>query len=52
MRMNKQKTKGLQLLLTQYRKMFRIPENFNYYSAEDYKRAERLFLKHMLKGCP
>lgn len=47
-----QKEKGLQLLLTKYRKMFRIPENYNYYSSEDYKKAEKLFLKHMLKGNP
>ena len=44
--------KGLQLLIAQYRKNFRIPENLDYYSVEDYKKAEKLFLKHMLKGSP
>lgn len=44
------KNKGLQLLITQYRKMFRIPENLNCYSVEDYKKAEKLFIKHMLRG--
>ncbi len=38
-------------LLEQYRKAFHIPENINYYSEEDYKNAERRFIKYaMLKG--
>ncbi len=32
-------------LYQQYRKAFRIPENLNYYSPEDFKRAERKFIK-------
>jgi hypothetical protein len=42
--------KGLQLLMTKYRSLFRIPENVNYYSAENYKKAEKKYLKHILKG--
>ena len=39
---------GIHLLLTKYRKVFRIPENLNYYSKTDYKIAERKFLKYAL----
>ena len=39
---------GIQLLVKEYRKMFRIHENLNYYSAEDYQAAERKFLKYAL----
>ena len=40
---------GLQALLKKYRTMFRIPENVNYYSEEDYRLAERKFLKYLLE---
>ena len=43
------KKSGIHLLLKKYRTMFRIPENQNHYSGEDYKKAERMFLKHALE---
>ena len=39
---------GLQLLLKKYRILFRIPENLHYYSEDDYRIAERKFLKYSL----
>ncbi|NNG01625.1 MAG: hypothetical protein HKM93_19710 [Desulfobacteraceae bacterium] len=36
---------GIQKLLEKARKDFRIPENVNYYSDEDYRLAERKFLQ-------
>ena len=42
---------GVEKLIKNYRKSFRIPENLNYYSAEDFKNAERQFVKYqILKG--
>jgi hypothetical protein len=43
------KKSGIHLFLKKYRSMFRIPENKNHYSEEDYKNAERMFLKHALE---
>ena len=43
---------GMRLLLKRYRKIFRIPENTYYYSTEDYKDAERKFVKYMLRENP
>jgi hypothetical protein len=50
--MEKGRTKntGLERLLKEYKKMFRVPENLNYYSKEDYQEAERKFLKYVLVG--
>jgi len=39
---------GIKLLLEKYRKKFRIAENLNHYSEENYKRAERKYLKFAL----
>jgi hypothetical protein len=36
---------GLERLIRECRRRFRIPENINYYSAEDYREAEKKFLK-------
>ena len=36
------KGSGVKLLKEMYRKKFRIPENINYYSKEDFKKAETL----------
>jgi hypothetical protein len=48
--MKKRKKKsGFHLLLQKYRTLFRIPENQNHYTEEDYKNAERMFLKHALE---
>jgi hypothetical protein len=39
---------GAKLLVKKYRETFRIPENINYYSKEDYQRAEKKYLKFCL----
>lgn len=39
---------GLQRLIDRHRKVFRTPENINYYSTEDFLAAERKFLKFAL----
>ena len=44
------KSSGIQSLLHHYRKRFRIPENLNHYSDEDFRKAERKFLKFSLSG--
>jgi hypothetical protein len=36
---------GLELLIRECRKRFRIPENLNHYSAEDLREAEKKFMK-------
>jgi len=41
---------GIELLLRKYRKMFRIPENLDFYSEEDFKQAEKKFIKYALQG--
>ena len=42
------KDSGIQLLLNNYKKKFRISENLNYYSKKDYQVAEKKFLKYAL----
>jgi len=42
------KNSGLKMLLKKYKKIFRIPENLNYYSKEDYQIAEKKFVKYAL----
>ena len=39
---------GVKLLVNKYRDQFRIAENLNYYSEENYKIAERKYLKYAL----
>jgi hypothetical protein len=39
---------GIELLLKKYKKIFRIPENLNYYTDEDYRIAEKKFIKYAL----
>ena len=42
---------GIKVLLKQAKQKFRIPENLNHYSKDDYKRAEKKFVKEcVLKG--
>ncbi|MDX9787835.1 MAG: hypothetical protein RBT11_13710 [Desulfobacterales bacterium] len=36
---------GIKALMLHYRKSFRIPENINHYSEEDYRDAERKYIK-------
>ncbi len=43
-------TAGIELLVEKYREKFRCPENTNYYEKEDYKEAERKFIKVCLHG--
>lgn len=42
------KNTGLKMLLKKYKTIFRIPENLNYYSKEDYQIAEKKFIKFAL----
>ncbi len=43
---------GIELLLEKCRNEFRRPENTDYYAADDYKAAERKFVKFCLLGNP
>jgi len=52
MKKNSRDDCGIEKLIKRYKKAFRIPENLNHYSQEDYKTAERRFIKHAcLNGC-
>jgi len=42
------KTNGIKLIIKKYKKEFRIPENLNYYSEEDYQKAEKQFIRFCL----
>ena len=45
------KNSGIKRLMDEYRRIFRIPENLEHYSREDYKKAERKFIKNaFMKG--
>jgi hypothetical protein len=39
---------GIRSLVKKYRSIFEIPENLNHYSKEDYKIAEKRFIKFAL----
>ena len=39
---------GIELLIKRYRRVFRISENLDFYSKEDFKSAERKFVKWAL----
>ncbi|MFH1625566.1 MAG: hypothetical protein ABID54_10500 [Pseudomonadota bacterium] len=41
---------GIKRLIEYYRSVFRTAENLNHYSHEDYRIAEKKFLKYALKG--
>jgi hypothetical protein len=43
-------TSGIEMLVEKYRNEFRCPENTNHYSPDDFKKAERKFVKMRLKG--
>ncbi|NLI81561.1 MAG: hypothetical protein GX443_07715 [Deltaproteobacteria bacterium] len=49
MKKRAQGSDGSQLLLEKYLAIFRTPENLNHYSREDYRIAERKFLKYALE---
>jgi hypothetical protein len=42
------KSLGINKMLRRYREIFCIPENLNHYSSEDYKIAEKKFVKYAL----
>ena len=42
---------GIKSLIERYRAAFRIPENRDYYSDQDYKAAEKLFIRYALSEC-
>lgn len=41
---------GIELLLQKCRNEFRRPENTDFYTVDDYKEAERKFIKFCLYG--
>ena len=43
-------TTGIEQMVKTYRKNFQIPENQNHYSENDYKVAERKYLKFALES--
>jgi hypothetical protein len=48
MKKDRNQNTGIQLLLDRYRTAFRIAENLEHYSEEDYRRAEKKFLKYAI----
>ena len=48
MKNNSSKNAGIEKLCESYREVFRIPENLNHYSEEDFKKAEKEFVKYCL----
>ena len=42
--------RGIQLLMKKYRNKFRRPENIDYYTENDFKEAEKKFVKFCLTG--
>ena len=45
-------THGIKVLVEKCRNEFRRPENTNHYAENDYKEAERKFIKFCLHGNP
>lgn len=41
---------GMKLLIRRYSKKFETEENLNYYSAKDFLRAKRKYLKFVIDG--
>jgi len=39
---------GLECLLDRFRNSFRIPENLNHYSKEDFQLAEKKYIKYCI----
>ena len=46
MKSNFKESAGLNRLYRAYQRAFRIPENLDYYSSEDFRAAERRFIRH------
>ena len=49
MKLEQERKSPIQTLLARYRAVFRTPENLNHYSSQDYRSAERKFLKYALE---
>jgi hypothetical protein len=47
---NQKGSQGLNRLVQKFRSEFRRPENTNFYTEKDYKKAERKYIKLCLKG--
>ncbi|MGD9364691.1 MAG: hypothetical protein PVH87_03275 [Desulfobacteraceae bacterium] len=47
---SKSAPQGIELLVEKCRHEFRRPENTDYYTEDDYKEAERKFVKFCLDG--
>ncbi|MGB5424081.1 MAG: hypothetical protein WBN03_18090 [Desulfobacterales bacterium] len=46
------RTTGIKVLIQNLKKEFRVPENLEHYSEEDFQEAEKKFLKFCLQnGC-
>ncbi len=45
---NLDKNTGIKLLIREFKRRFRIPENLNYYSEENYQDAEKQFVRFCL----
>ena len=43
---------GIRMLIQKCRKEFRRPENINYYTENDFKEAEKKFVKFCMTGNP
>jgi hypothetical protein len=43
---------GIRLLIQKFRNEFRRPENVDYYTENDFKEAEKKFVKFCLTGNP
>lgn len=50
MKGNYRRNEGIKVLLKKIKQSFQIPENLNYYSSQDYKKAERNFIKYALQN--
>jgi hypothetical protein len=50
MAVNAEDVPGIKHLVEKYRQDFRIPENLNHYTFEDYRIAEKRFIKFCLKN--
>jgi hypothetical protein len=50
MKKTSKKPIGIELLIKKYKEIYRIPENLGHYSEEDFRTAERKFLKWAVGG--
>jgi transcription elongation factor Elf1 len=50
MSQDRKNNRGIKLLVKNYKNRFRCPENINFYSAADFKKAEKKYVKFCLNG--